>query len=240
MAHLVLKDTATVFAEYNLTSDNSSVSISYGAAEQDNTSFGSTAISRLGGLKTVGASFECFFNSPNEGGLFTNIKTSGKPITIAPEGLTAGNRAFMFEGLMLQVNPTWTLGEVTGISATASGVGDLGRGVVEYVATETATGAVTSTGTQLGALTASQAVIACVHCTSYSGDGSLSIDVESDDNSGFTSATSRGSFTAISGATSEIIQVNGAVTDDYWRVNGTITGTTVNMTLVFSFGIITI
>ena len=49
--------------------------------------------------------------------------------------------------------------------------------------------------------------------------------VESDDNSGFTSATTRLTATQVTtSTTSESLEVAGAITDDYFRVNFTIAG----------------
>ena len=48
--------------------------------------------------------------------------------------------------------------------------------------------------------------------------------MQSDDNSGFTSATNRITFTQATGVTSELLSVAGAITDDYWRLSYTIVG----------------
>ena len=64
--------------------------------------------------------------------------------------------------------------------------------------------------------------------------------VQSDDNAGFTSATTRITFTQISGGTesAENKKADGASTDDYWRVVWTIAGDgSESFTILVSVGI---
>jgi len=61
--------------------------------------------------------------------------------------------------------------------------------------------------------------------------------LQSDDNSDFTSATDRATFTALTAIGSEIKSVAGAVTDQYWRLNYTISGTNPSFSIHATIGI---
>jgi hypothetical protein len=68
----------------------------------------------------------------------------------------------------------------------------------------------------------------------------LDVIVQSDDASGFPSATNRITFTQATGFTAEYATpVAGAITDDWWRVNFTIGGTaSPNFTFICVIGIL--
>jgi len=69
---------------------------------------------------------------------------------------------------------------------------------------------------------------AALHVVNYN-DGAtsptLDIDIERDDNAGFSSASTEASFTQATGITSEWVTSAVASADDYWRVTWTIGGT---------------
>jgi hypothetical protein len=65
-------------------------------------------------------------------------------------------------------------------------------------------------------------IYASIHV--LSGTGTLDAVVESDNNSGFTTPTTRITFTQATGITGEWKTLEGPVTDDYWRLNYTIGG----------------
>lgn len=82
------------------------------------------------------------------------------------------------------------------------------------------------TGVQLGAVGADQRLFAALHLLGEPGT-SITVVLESDDNSGFTSATTRGTFGPLT--TSDgywLSPVGGAIADTWWRFRVTaITGT---------------
>jgi hypothetical protein len=123
--------------------------------------------------------------------------------------------------------------ELTGSAAHS----ELIKGVVEGVGAKTATA--NSTGTQIGALSTTQTLYAALHVTAFSGTSpTLDVKVQSDDNSGFSSATDRITFTQNTGSIqSQWGSVNGAVTDDYWRSVMTIGGTAPSFTVYITLGI---
>lgn len=81
------------------------------------------------------------------------------------------------------------------------------------------------TGYQLGAVSATQSLYAALHILDHTGTASMTLKIQSDDNSGFTTPTDRiTSFTAATARGYQWGSVAGAITDDYWRCVYTITG----------------
>jgi hypothetical protein len=98
------------------------------------------------------------------------------------------------------------------------------RGTVDTASTIAATGS--STGAQLGAVSATQRVWAVVHFLTAGGTTpSITVKVQSDNNSGFTSPTDRITFTAATTKGGQFGSAVGAITDDYWRATWTVSGT---------------
>lgn len=98
------------------------------------------------------------------------------------------------------------------------------RGVLATSQTVTATG--NGTGHLLGAVTSAQRVWAGVHFLTAGGTTpSCTVVLESDDNAGFTSATTRITFTAATARGAQWSSAAGAITDTYWRFRWTVSGT---------------
>lgn len=93
---------------------------------------------------------------------------------------------------------------------------------------------------QLGAVAAGQSIYLCVHVLAVSGTTpTLTIKLDSDDNSGMSSPTTRVTFPLVSTFLfAGISSMVGPVTDDWWRVSWTITGTAPSYRFVASAGII--
>lgn len=110
----------------------------------------------------------------------------------------------------------WTVGELVAQPMTFDGSGAMWRG--ELLLPKAAkTTAAAGSARQLGAVSATQSVYAHLHVFAVTG-GSVTVRIESDDNSGFSSAATRHTFTAASAVGAQKAEVAGAFTDDYWRV----------------------
>jgi hypothetical protein len=94
----------------------------------------------------------------------------------------------------------------------------------------------TGVGRQLGLVSATQKLVATLHVFALTG-GSWVVTVESDDNAGFTSATTRLTLTAVTTAPNRLVAelVGPIAVDDYWRVVLTKTGgTSINAAVLLS------
>ena len=65
----------------------------------------------------------------------------------------------------------------------------------------------------------------------------VTFKLQSDDNASFTSPTDRITFTDITAIGSDFQSVAGAITDDYWRLNYTISGTNPSFGIHATIGI---
>jgi len=100
----------------------------------------------------------------------------------------------------------------------------------------TATG--NGTAVQRTGPSANQRVYAGLHVLAASGTTpSLTVRLQSDDNSGMTSPTDRITFTGATAAGWQFSSAAGAITDSWWRATWTISGTTPSFTFAVVFGV---
>lgn len=139
-----------------------------------------------------------------------------------------GSVAYLMRGINLSYTPiSGTVGELAmGQVSGATSSGPVVRGKLLHPSSTARTSSSTGTGRQLGAVASGKAMYAALHVLSVSGTNpTLDVKVQSDDNSGFTTATDRITFSQADDVGSQWGSVAGAVTDDYWRVSYTIGGT---------------
>jgi len=237
MAEQIVSDGQLWLNEYNISSDLNTIVLNISSGIQENTTFGDAYIKRLAGLKTAAISMEGYFEGTPDGELSSSIATTNGVITVTGQDATQGDICYMMQPAVSEYSPGAAVGEMFSFSVNAEANGETIRGEISHNGTETTTG--NGTGTQLGAISASQYLYATLHVTAASGTSpTLDVTIESDDNSGFTSATTRGTFTQATGVTSQwLTPVAGAITDDYWRAVYTIGGSGPSFTFVVSIGI---
>lgn len=146
-------------------------------------------------------------------------------LSAVPAGASAGAVAYFGQGvLMNRTVLDGAVGDLATHSVSFSGSRII-RGIVEHTATLTANG--DSTGTQLGAVSASQRIWAAVHFLTAGGTSTptITVKIQSDDNGSFTSATDRITFTAQTAKGAQFGSTLGAIADDYWRATWTVSGT---------------
>jgi len=146
-------------------------------------------------------------------------------LAAVPMGATVGNVAYFTRGtLSSRTVLDGAVGDLATHSVTFAGNQPMIRGVLDTVSTVTSSG--NSTGTLLGAVSASQRVWAACHFLTAGGTTpSITVKIQSDDNSGFTSATDRISFSAQTTKGAQFSSATGAITDTYWRALWTVSGT---------------
>ena len=238
MATFVVKGRPTWLGEYDLSQYATAAAVDYGADPVDNTVLNDGTRSVTGGLKTFGFSMDVYNDPTLEGVSFANVG-GNVPLTFATVDGTAQESAFLINCHKLVSNPlSGSVGDMAGMNISGGTQSNLVKGVLEFNGTDTTSG--TSTGIQLGALTAAQTIYANLHCTAASAGDTLDVIVQSDDNGSFSSPTTRITFTQVASAviTSEHLSLAGAITDDYWRISYTIGGSDPSFTFAVSFGIL--
>lgn len=243
MAFQLLTNCKAYLDGYNLTGHSNKVELNYSAESLDNTVFSATTKTRQAGLKNVELSLEGFWEA-GDGLIDTlaaaNIGQVGKIITLSPDGGDQGDIFFSFKNMLGDFNFGAQVGELLPFSY--NGAGSDGQGLIRGTVLENAAKTTTANGTgrQLGAVAAGQYVYAVMHILAVSGTSpTLDMIIQSDDNSGFTSATSRITFaqqTAVGSVWGT--RVAGAITDDYWRCSYTIGGTNPSFTVFVGIAIL--
>lgn len=157
-------------------------------------------------------------------------------------GTADGSLAYLMRGIPLSYTPlegdagSLAMGRIAGQSST----GPVIRGKLLHPGSTARTSSASGTGRQLGEVIEGKSLYAALHVLSVSGTDTptLTVKVQSDDDTGFASATDRISFT---GATAKGYQwgsVAGPVTDDWWRVTWTVSGTDPSFLFAVTAGII--
>lgn len=245
MAAQVLTNCAIYAAQADLSGKTNRVALSAEVDVQDTTTFGSGGYkSALGGLKKTTADIDGYFEAldttyPDER-LFTDIGSSGVPHTFIPNGGADGDLAYFFRSMRSTYSWTGQVGAVAGFTGSAVGDGQpLVRGTVLLPNTSTRTSSSTGTGRQLGAVSSTQRLYAVMHCFAVTGGTpSMTAVVQSDNGAGFGTPATALSFSAQTTIGSQFVSAAGPITDDYFRISYTISGSTPVFTVSISVGIL--
>lgn len=227
MATSILTDARLLVAGHDLSGQSNAVNLEYEAEALDATTFGQTTRIHTGGLKVVRAGAAGFWDSAATTSvdpvIFSRVGTEDVPIVIAPSYSAAGDLAYLFRAMKVKYSIESAIGELRAFDVSMEGTGGtplVRGGFLQY---GSATGNIAGgTAVELGAVAADKYLYAALHV--FSGTGNFTVKIQSDDNSGFTSATDRITFTQVGTGTavaSEWTRVAGAITDTYWRITAT-------------------
>lgn len=184
---------------------------------------------------------------------FNQLGTTGRVHTFGPQE-AEGELAYFWKSGHFQYQLfNAPLGQLAPFALSGSGTDEVGvvRGRLGVAPWETVAGVPTQvitdsvgpigSGVQLGAVAADEFLLATVHLLADVGAGDdITIDIESDDNSGFTTPTVRatlGPLTARGGTW--LTPVPGAITDTWWRfvVDDITAATTGEFVIAAAFGV---
>ena len=240
MAKYVFTDGKVFLNGYDLSSHVNAVNLDVTADEVEVTTLQSGGFKeRLGGLKDSTISIDGFFESgANKPDALLGANVGNELITTIVPDAGVGNIAYFLKSKLFSYNIFGAVGEVTPFNISKSNSTDaVVRGTIQLDSNITASG--NSTGSNLGAVSSTESVYAVVHCYALSGTSTptITFKLQSDDNSSFTSPTDRATFTSLTAIGSEIKKVSGAITDTYWRLNYTVSGTSPSFSIHGAIGI---
>lgn len=228
MASYSFKDCKTYLGGYDLSGSLNQASLSYECETLDATTFGQTTRINQGGLLVAKAAVAGFWDaattSAPDPAIQALIGTADLPCSMIPQGATIGNTAYLFRTLGAKYTLGAPIGDLLKYDVELPGSGGnpgLVRGNLLWSGSATGNQSGT-TAVQAGAIASGKSLYAALHV--FSGDGDFTVKIQSDDNSGFTSATDRVTFTQVGTATAvstEWKTLAGAVTDTYWRIVST-------------------
>jgi len=230
----------------DLTGFNNKFEIAGAMDEKETTSFGSEGNKEfLGGLGSAAITAEGQWSAGGVGDpddtLSAALGTVG-PWSVCDDGANFGDVAWLVKALESKYTIGGAIGDVAPWSAGVSSSSPLVRGRVLHPPGTARTSTGSGTGYQIGAVPANQFMWVNLHVLSIAGTSTptITVTVQSDDNSGFTSATTRGTFTAVTAANQPIgqnLRIAGAIADDWWRIGFTISGSTPSFLLYAAAGI---
>ena len=234
MAAFVMTDTTLWFGTYDLQTVNDEIMLEFSQDEKPVTTFGSSGWKDIiGGLRSASAScglLTDYATADFDLDTIANMNTT-TPVSVVPDPSATpaiGDTAMLFQAGRGSLGWGGSVGDVHRQNVTMSSrtqsdtplvAGELAMVKGAYTATET------TAGRQVGAISAGQKLYAALHVFATTGSPTWDVTIESDDNSGFTTATTRITFSQLTAAGSAWSSVAGAITDDYWRVVGTFGGT---------------
>jgi len=250
MATQVIAGQSVWFGAYDLGAYARSMVLDYGAELQDDTRIADTARKRVAGVKTCGFSFETVNDSIIESAINASIGedvlngagvvqvTKFIPITVAPNGASAGDLAYILHAQAASYTPIAGAHGDPG-KVNVAGFGDnFVRGALLFNGSVSAT--FDGTAYDYGSVPSSQTAYVSVHCTSFSGTGAIFFTLESSDDLAFTSPIEEFNVNSVSNTTGIASRTASAPIGDrrYWRISGTVVTGTPTATCVVAFGII--
>lgn len=227
MASLKFTDCKVYLHGYDLSGQLNQASLDYACEALDETTFGATTRTHKGGLIAANAAVAGLWDASSTSApdpvIQARIGTADLPTTLVPQGATIGNVAYLFRTLGAKYALGAPVGDLLKFSLDLPGTGGqpLVRGML--LESRSASGNYSGTAVQLGAVGATQHFYAALHV--FSGSGNFTIEIQSDDNSGFSSPTTRFTFAQVATGTAVssewATRVAGSITDTWWRIVAT-------------------
>lgn len=161
------------------------------------------------------------------------------PWTICPNDATVAALVYVVNALEGDYTILGAVGDVAPFKASAVSTWPRARGMIAHPPGTARTATGTGTAVQLGAVAAGRQLYAALHVLSVAGTATptITVRVESDDAVGFPSAVTQATFAAATAVGGQILRVAGPITDDWYRVGFTISGTTPSFLFVAALGI---
>ncbi|MEO5875520.1 MAG: hypothetical protein ABIS86_17020 [Streptosporangiaceae bacterium] len=210
-----------------LTTYSNEMSLKQSVEDKDVTTFGSSGWkSRIGGLKTVEADMKGFWDLAVDPAALTGLGVADQVYTFTGTGVET-DPAWFFQAANFSLERFGSVGDVDPFSLNIMGTNNMGliTGQLAKARGAVAAAGALGSGLLLGAPTATQYVYAALHV--FTAGTTITVAVQSDDNAGFTTPTTRGTIGPVT-TTGGVWMARVAgpfVGETYWRLNVTaITG----------------
>lgn len=229
-----LIDLKVLYGAYDLSGLSNEFSVDVKVEDKDATTFSDLARRHLGTLQMGAYSIGGIEDDAAEPKATLFANQSANVITSFLERGSAaaeGDQCWSFRARQLDYNFGGAIGDLQPFTVGGQADSVIIVGKVAEAGTISASG--NSTGIQLGAVVAGKKLYAATHVIAATALTSFDVLIRSDDNAGFTSATTQITFTTATGITSEWKEVSGAITDDYWRADYALVGTSVEAYILY-------
>jgi hypothetical protein len=245
MSKTVLTNVRCFAVGVDLTSQSNKIELSSEVEDKDATNYGSGGWKEvLGGLGSAELSGEGQWEAGDttkvDDASWSQLGGVGPWSVSANNGAAVGDLAYFMGALRSDYALFDTVGEIAPWSGTAKSSSPLVRGQFAHPPGTARTATGTGTGLNLGAVVLGKRMHAALHVLSASGTTpSITARVESSVDNTFAAPTTRLTFAAATAPGGQILRTAGtAVTDTWWRVAWTISGTTPSFLFVSSLGIL--
>jgi hypothetical protein len=246
VAQYVIADADIFAGSYEFSCYTASVKADVSVAEVDFTTMCSGGWSAVkGGLKTWNVDLEGFNDQDQSGGSSIDSRNWAALGTIEPWGMTHTTAAdagiaYFGNGLLSSVYPQGPeVGAAGKLAAKWAGSSAFVRGQVAVNGAKTATG--NGTTLDFGTTpTTSMKVYGAIWVTAISGTGTptITVKIQSDDNSGMTTPTDRITFSAVTAIGAQFATpITFVAGERYWRMVWTVSGSSPSLTTVGMIGI---
>ena len=225
MASFVQNNVGLYWGGYSLASDFNAIGLDLAGNPVEDTTYGDSTVSSASGLSSVTLEGEGYWNSSTDSVLHTSLGSDDTIVTVTPVSSAVGQRAIFTKLTTAEYNPIagGTVGEMLAFKVSGEGRGEKAVHGEIMIAPGTArTSGASSDVNNLGAVSATQSIYSGLHVLAAS--GSLVCTVKSDSASGFSSPTTRITHSTFSAVGAEMKSAAGAITDAYWRVDFTVSG----------------
>ncbi len=230
MAKLILKGVPIYIGGYAMGGQANSLSLDSAIEEVESTTLIQTFRDYEAGLHNLTGNVAGFVDPTTDGEIFADVRGQEVPIAALFEGgtIAAGDPAWFARVECGSYQGGGQVGALWGFTIPVqSGGTPLVRGyALEIGTSRSATG--NGNGVQVGATSASQRLAWYLGVTEFTGT-SLGVDLVSDGDNTFASATTRASLTTITDgggvADAQFGIIEGPITDDWFRFEFTFTGT---------------
>ena len=235
MATFVQTNVGLYWGGYSLASSFNAIALNLGNSPQDDTVYGDTFVSNAAGLSSVQLEAEGFWESATDSVLQSSLGSDDTVLSVTPVDQAAGSPSLFSKVTTSTYNPisTGTVGSMLGFSLSAEGRGEKSvSGEILVIPATYTSSSETATNASIGAVSATQSVYSALHVTAAS--GTLDVIVESAP-SNWSSESTRITHTRFTAVGAEMLSTAGAITDAYWRVKWTLSG---SFDFIVSLGII--
>lgn len=240
----ILLNVRTFAVAADLTGVSNKIEVSAEVEDKDSTNYGSEGWKEnLGGLASAEISGEGQWEAGDpslvDDASWATLGGVGPWSVSANNGAAVGDLAYFTSALRADYKLGEAVGEVAPWTSTAKSAWPLVRGQFAHPPGTARTATGTGTGLNLGAVAANKRLYAALHVLSAAGTTpSLTARVESSADNTFAAPTTRLTFNAATAAGGQTLRTTGsAITDPWWRIAWTITGTTPSFLFVASLGI---
>lgn len=224
MSETVLRDHRLWLGSRALQATANAVALSIESEELDRTTLADAGRRRLGGLTDDTLGVDGFFDAAVDADLFGKLGLSDEIIGVTAPDAAEGVIAYALKCFAGELNPVGgDVGTIGAFTLGASGDGPIVRGKLD-VLRSAVTAAGNGAGVELGS-SDGKTLYAAVFVTSIAAGTTLSITIESEEDSGFATPVSRITVPAITAAGAVwATDTGGSGSDDWFRANFTLSG----------------